>query len=118
MKILITGVHGFVGSNLVAALSKEHTIYGLDIIAPAKEGVVKTFSWDELEAVPEVDAIIHLAGKAHDVKSDGRGQEEEYMKINCGLTQKIFDYSLHIPISRSLCSLVLPRLLLTRWRGY
>lgn len=97
MKILITGVHGFVGSNLVAALSKEHTIYGLDIIAPAKEGVVKTFSWDELEAVPEVDAIIHLAGKAHDVKSDGRGQKEEYMKINCGLTQKIFDYFLAHP---------------------
>lgn len=97
MKILITGIHGFVGSNLVAALSKEHTIYGLDIIAPAKEGVVKTFSWDELEAVPEVDAIIHLAGKAHDVKSDGRGQKEEYMKINCGLTQKIFDYFLAHP---------------------
>lgn len=97
MKILITGVHGFVGSNMVAALSREHTIYGLDIIAPAKEGVVKTFSWDELEAVPEVDAIIHLAGKAHDVKSDGRGQKEEYMKINCGLTQKIFDYFLAHP---------------------
>ena len=31
MKILITGVHGFVGSNLVKALSKEHIIYGLDI---------------------------------------------------------------------------------------
>ena len=29
MKILITGVHGFVGSNLVKALSKEHTIYGV-----------------------------------------------------------------------------------------
>ena len=97
MKILITGIHGFVGSNLVAALSQEHIIYGLDIIAPTKEGVVKTFSWDELEAVPEVDAIIHLAGKAHDVKSDGRGQKEEYMKINCGLTQKIFDYFLAHP---------------------
>jgi len=97
MKILITGVHGFVGSNLVAALSHEHAIYGLDIIAPEKEGVLKTFSWDELEAVPEVDAIIHLAGKAHDVKSDGRGQKEEYMKINCGLTQKIFDYFLAHP---------------------
>ena len=97
MKILITGVHGFVGSNLVAALSQEYTIYGLDIIAPAKEGVVKTFAWNELEAVPEVDAIIHLAGKAHDVKSDGRGQKEEYMKINCGLTQKIFDYFIAHP---------------------
>lgn len=99
MKILITGVHGFVGSNLVEALKKEHTIYGLDIISPEKEGVVKTFSWDNLDSgnVPDVDAIIHLAGKAHDVKSDGRGQKEEYMKINCGLTQKIFDWFLTQP---------------------
>lgn len=97
MKILITGVHGFVGSNLVEALKKEHTIYGLDIVSPIKDGVRFTFSWDSLEIkdeIPEVDAIIHLAGKAHDVKSDGRGQKEEYMKINCGLTQKIYDYFL------------------------
>lgn len=43
MKILITGVHGFVGSNLVEALKKEHTIYGLDIISPQKDGVRFTF---------------------------------------------------------------------------
>ena len=49
MKILITGVHGFVGSNLVEALKKEHTIYGLDIISPAKDGIEKTFSWEDLE---------------------------------------------------------------------
>lgn len=93
------------GSNLVEALKKEHTIYGLDIINPSKDGVAKTFSWDEIDEVHgsglmvngsplEIDAIIHLAGKAHDVKSDGRGQKEEYMRINCGLTQKIFDYFL------------------------
>ena len=28
MNILITGVHGFVGSNLVKALSLENVIYG------------------------------------------------------------------------------------------
>ena len=49
MKILITGIHGFVGSNLVKALSKDHEIYGLDIIAPEKERVVRTYSWDELD---------------------------------------------------------------------
>lgn len=92
MRILITGVHGFVGSNLVIALSKEHTIYGLDIIAPEKEGVEKTFSWDDLDAgcVPEVDGIVHLAGKAHDTKNQAAA--EVYFKVNTGLTQKIFDY--------------------------
>jgi nucleoside-diphosphate-sugar epimerase len=44
MNILITGIHGFVGSNLVAALKTQHTIYGLDIIVPQKEGVVKTYT--------------------------------------------------------------------------
>ena len=95
MKILITGVHGFVGSNLVQALSKEHTIYGLDIISPTKEGVRYTFSWDDLEAkdmIPEVDAIIHLAGKAHDTKN--KSAAEVYFKVNTNLTKKIFDYFL------------------------
>jgi len=103
MKILITGIHGFVGSNLVEALKKEHTIYGLDIINSKKEGIKFTFSWDDLDKdgmIPEVDAIIHLAGKAHDVKSDGRGQKEEYMRINCGLTQKIFDWYLAHPTAK------------------
>lgn len=43
MKILITGIHGFVGGNLVKALGQSNEIYGLDIVAPEKEGVVKTF---------------------------------------------------------------------------
>jgi len=30
MNILITGIHGFVGSNLVSALKQQHTIYGLE----------------------------------------------------------------------------------------
>lgn len=92
MNILITGVHGFVGSNLVQALSKEHTIYGLDIVSPIKEGVKFTFSWDDLDKgdmIPEVDAIIHLAGKAHDTKN--KSAADVYFKVNTGLTQKIFD---------------------------
>ena len=93
MKILITGVHGFVGSNLVKALSKEHTIYGLDIVSPIKEGVRFTFGWEYLDMkneIPEVDAIIHLAGKAHDTKN--QASAETYFKINRDLTIKIFDY--------------------------
>lgn len=71
MNILITGIHGFVGSNLVVALKERHSLYGLDIVAPEKEGVVKTFSWKDIEPasfpmrnLPKFDAIIHLAGKA------------------------------------------------------
>lgn len=94
MKILITGVHGFVGSNLVAALKKEHTIYGLDIISPVKDGVEHTFSWEEIDEVHgsslEIDAIVHLAGKAHDTKNQAAA--DVYFKVNRDLTIKIFDY--------------------------
>ena len=92
MKLLITGIHGFVGSNLVKALSKDHIIYGLDIIAPEKTGVIKTISWDDLDAerVPAVDGIIHLAGKAHDTKNQAAA--DVYFKVNRDLTIKVFDY--------------------------
>lgn len=102
MKILITGIHGFVGSNLVDYLKKDNEIYGLDIISPKKDGVIKTFSWEDLEmpdligrdgnVLPLLDAIIHLAGKAHDTKN--KSAAEVYLKVNTGLTQKIFDYFL------------------------
>ena len=107
MNILITGIHGFVGSHLVGALSKEHVLYGVDIVAPFKTGVKETFSWRELDfacqphtsqeleiarKLQHIDVIIHLAGKAHDTKN--RAQAQEYFDINTGLTQKIFDFFL------------------------
>lgn len=92
MKILIAGVHGFVGANLVEYLKRDNEIYGLDIITSVKDGVVKTYSWEDLDAgeIPAVDAIIHLAGKAHDTKN--KSAADVYFKVNTGLTQKIFDY--------------------------
>ena len=101
MKILITGIHGFVGSNLVEALKGEHTIYGLDIISPIKDGVRCTFSWDYLDKpneIPDIDAIIHLAGKAHDTKNQSAA--DVYFKVNTGLTQKIFDWYLAHPTAK------------------
>lgn len=94
MKILITGIHGFVGSNLVKAMRDNNEIYGLDIVVPEKDGVVKTFSWDDLDngLVPQVDAVIHLAGKAHDLKKTSG--PEVYFKVNTGLTQKMYDWFL------------------------
>ena len=93
MNILITGVHGFVGSNLVKYLAKGNTIYGLDIVQPQKEGVKCTFSWEVLDiegVMPEIDAIIHLAGKAHDTRN--KSAADVYFKVNTGLTKKIFDW--------------------------
>ena len=99
MNILITGIHGFIGSNFIRALRDKHTLYGLDIIFPCRDGVSQTFSWRDIEPTsfpfqtrPQFDAIIHLAGKAHDTKNQSAAQS--YFDINTGLTQKIFDFFL------------------------
>ena len=98
MNILITGAYGFVGSNLINSLKNGYSLYGLDIISPVKEGVIKTFLWKDIESadsiheLPHFDAIIHLAGKAHDTKNQSAAQI--YFDINTGLTQKIFDFFL------------------------
>ncbi len=73
----MTGSHGFVGSNLIEALGDEHEI----------------IRWDAREnrALPECDAVIHLAGLAHDVKkSDGRWKKEDYFRVNADLTKRIY----------------------------
>jgi nucleoside-diphosphate-sugar epimerase len=90
MNILITGIHGFIGSNLVAALKAQHTLYGLDIVSQVKDGVKKTYGWGELDQIPQINVIIHLAGKAHDTKNQTNTQV--YFDINTGLTEQIFDW--------------------------
>ena len=82
--ILITGASGFVGKNLVKYLSEFNIIqfsriYGLDYNLITEEYLNKN----------EVDTIIHLAGKAHDLKKISK--DDEYFKINTDLTIKIFD---------------------------
>ena len=88
-RILITGINGFVGSNFTNSWSKNHKLFGVDILQPEKEGVERTFAWEDLHKLPPMDAIVHLAGKAHDTKNQSVAQS--YFDINTGLTQKIFD---------------------------
>ena len=62
MNILITGIHGFVGSNLVEYLKGKHALYGLDIVAPEKDGVIETFQWTDVDnterGLPQFDVMI------------------------------------------------------------
>lgn len=91
MKLLITGAYGFVGTNLCRYLAeKGHECIALDLPAAKQDGVpyASFLSWDDLEKLPEVDAVVHLAGKAHDMKKVSSPQS--YFDVNVGLTQKIF----------------------------
>lgn len=91
MNILITGASGFVGCHLVAHFAeKGHIIDVLDLGQPVPTSVRHSFHWDGLEQMDlsVYDAVIHLAGMAHDVR--GKANEERYMKVNYGLTKEVF----------------------------
>lgn len=79
--ILITGASGFVGQNLMSYLSE----YGLS---------AKPISRKELyeindKSVADSQAIVHLAGKAHDLKKTS--QPDEYYQVNFEITKRLYD---------------------------
>lgn len=78
MKITITGASGFVGSNLIEFLNKSNQI---DKISLRFESTKQTEIF--------CDAIIHLAGKAHDLKKVSKPRE--YYEANFELTKQLFD---------------------------
>ena len=71
----MTGSHGFVGTNLIEALGTTCHI----------------IRWDAREDKPltECDAVIHLAGLAHDTKHTI--EDEKYFEVNTELTKRIYD---------------------------
>lgn len=78
MKISITGASGFVGQNLSRFfLSRSYKV---------KMVSLRDEDWKESL---EGDAIIHLAGKAHDTSNSS--QPAEYFKVNRDLTINLFD---------------------------
>jgi nucleoside-diphosphate-sugar epimerase len=74
MSVFITGSSGFVGKSLLLTFSKE-----------------KNIRWnrgDEIK-IDSAIAVIHLAGKAHDLKNSSN--PDEYYQVNTELTKKVFD---------------------------
>lgn len=78
MKITITGASGFVGQNLQTYLKKSHEINALSVrFVPNQYIDIDT------------NAIIHLAGKAHDLKKVSK--PSDYYQANFELTKQLFD---------------------------
>lgn len=90
MTFLITGAYGFVGTNLCRYLEgKGHVCWALDVPKARREDVPYQafYNWDQLADLPACDVVVHLAGKAHDLKNVA--SEQSYFDVNVGLTEKI-----------------------------
>ena len=97
MKILITGVKGFIGHHLFNFLTEEgHEVYGIDNCSG--------LGWEDREVphshcdittddLPHVDAkvVVHLAGRAGVRNSWKSKYLKEYYDINVKGTKRIFD---------------------------
>jgi nucleoside-diphosphate-sugar epimerase len=91
-KVLITGAHGFVGTNLSKYLSanKDYHLLALDINKMTISSYNREYRWMEIHKIDfdTIDTVIHLAGKAHD--TNNVSDVNEYFEINVGLTKQVF----------------------------
>ena len=85
-KILVTGASGFIGKNLIKYLQ-----YKSFNLLPFSRNFGMDYKNLDAKYIDEksVEIIIHLAGKAHDLKNTSI--EQEYFTVNTGLTIDIFD---------------------------
>jgi nucleoside-diphosphate-sugar epimerase len=92
ISVLITGSTGFVGINLINHLYDQGiAISVLNRSHHTNKKIKQSFTWDEFkaESLANITAVIHLAGKAHDVKNTS--DAEEYFNVNTGLTKTVFN---------------------------
>ncbi len=97
MKLILTGASGFVGKNLRADSAFATTQF-LSITRTVKD--TDEVTWDDFFKSPNLkggDTVIHLAGKAHDLR--GAANAQEYFEVNTDLTVKLFDAFLASPAS-------------------
>lgn len=84
--ILITGSSGFIGKNLILYLRER----GFNVHAFSREfGLDYNLIDAQYINNNKIEIIIHLAGKAHDLKNSL--EVSEYYKVNTELTKKLFD---------------------------
>ena len=87
MKSIITGSSGFVGQNLTAYLQQQQIVI--------QDLSLRNQSWQK-DLDTQADAIIHLAGKAHDTSNTSSA--DEYFKVNRDLTIALFSEFLNSDI--------------------
>lgn len=91
-RLVITGESGFVGQNLTRALRGRYQLAGIGRRLPTSaSGAGHYCHWDKISGdfLNGAVAVIHLAGKAHDVH--GTSNADEYFAVNTELTSRLFD---------------------------
>ncbi|MGL5641852.1 MAG: NAD-dependent epimerase/dehydratase family protein, partial [Paraclostridium sp.] len=99
MKILITGVNGFIGSNIYNGLKDNHEILGIS--QSKKSNKCDNYiccdltDKEKLEKVikehKDIDVIVHCAALAHNKGNDL--SKEKFMKVNYEVTKYLVDLS-------------------------
>jgi nucleoside-diphosphate-sugar epimerase len=115
MRVLVTGATGFVGKHLLAALERA----GHSLCLPLRESgaqarLPKTMAPDARrilvignidaqtdwrEALRDVDAVIHLAARAH-VLDESAEDEEAFMSVNAHGTSRLVEQSVDAGVQR------------------
>ena len=96
LNVLVTGATGFVGQHLIECLKLDG--YKIKAIArkliPGVDTVICDFLKDDIpdNALKGIDIVFHLAGYAHDLKSES-GIEQTYQKINVNVTADLLSLS-------------------------
>ncbi|CEN23772.1 nucleoside-diphosphate-sugar epimerase [[Clostridium] sordellii] len=99
MKVLITGVNGFIGSNIYEGLKDEFDVLGISQSSESK--ICKNYiscdltDKDKLEEViksnNDIDIIIHCAALAHNKGNDL--SKDRFMKVNYEVSKDLVDLS-------------------------
>lgn len=99
MKVLITGVNGFIGSNINNTLKDKHNILGVSQSKTSKvcdqyiqcDLTDKEDLEDVIKKHSDIDVIVHCAAIAHNKGNDL--SRERFMKVNYGVTKDLVDLS-------------------------
>lgn len=96
MNFLITGATGFVGSALCQLLEhSEHTLYGVvrsDAVLPPSVTPILVSSIAELDdhpILPQIDVVIHLAARVHQMNDTAADPLSEFRAVNTEATKSL-----------------------------
>ena len=106
-KVVVTGAHGFIGRALCRHLSDKGIAYVATVrtLPPgdgdanlAAVGDLAAADWDEI--LEGVDAIVHLAGRAHVLRSGDASDPTPFVVANVHVTRRLCDAAARAKVRR------------------